>query len=181
MSCKITKGVRQLNEIETLSSQLGQKLLELGWIITTAESCTGGGISSAITEVAGSSAYFERSFITYSNEAKAEMLGVASELISEHGAVSAEVVQAMALGALSNANANIAIAVSGIAGPGGGTEEKPVGTVYLAIAIQYLLDKSTKSTVNVLRLNLTGDRQQVRRETVKYSIINTLDLINEKK
>lgn len=173
--------MRQLNEIETLSSQLGQKLLALGWTITTAESCTGGGISSAITEVAGSSAYFERSFITYSNEAKSEMLGVASELITEHGAVSSEVVQAMALGALSKANANIAIAVSGIAGPGGGTEEKPVGTVYLAIAIQCLLDKSTESTVNVQRLNLAGNRQQVRMDTIKISIIKVLDLITEKK
>ena len=164
-----------------LSSQLGQKLLALGWTITTAESCTGGGISSAITDVAGSSAYFDRSFITYSNEAKSEMLGVARDLITEHGAVSAEVVQAMALGALSKANANIAIAVSGIAGPGGGTEEKPVGTVYLGVAIQCLLDKPTESTVNVVRLNLAGDRQQVRVDTIKSSIIKVLDLINEKK
>lgn len=169
-----------MNEIETLSSELGQQLLEQGWKITTAESCTGGGISSAITEVAGSSAYFDRSFITYSNEAKSEMLGVPAETIIEHGAVSAEVVEAMALGALSEANANIAIAVSGIAGPSGGTEEKPVGTVYLGIAIQYVLDKTTENRVKVLRLNLAGNRNQVRFETIKLSLINTLNLIKEK-
>lgn len=168
-------------EIENLSQQLGAKLLELGWTVTTAESCTGGGISAAITDIAGSSAYFERSFITYSNQAKAQMLGVDMAMIESHGAVSAEVVTAMAQGALTKANANIALAVSGVAGPGGGTKEKPVGTVYLAIAIQYLLDKTRSSEVSVYRLNLSGDRASIRNETIKSSLIKALSLIDEKK
>lgn len=170
-----------MNEIEALSSELGKQLIKRNWTITTAESCTGGGISSAITEVAGSSAYFERSFITYSNQAKSEMLGIDAELIEQHGAVSAEVVESMAKGALVNANANVAIAVSGVAGPGGGTEHKPVGTVYLAIAIQYVLDKKTQTKVKVTRLNLSGNRNQIRVETIKLSLINGLDIILEKK
>lgn len=168
-------------EIENLSQQLGAKLLELGWTVTTAESCTGGGISAAITDIAGSSAYFERSFITYSNQAKAQMLGVDMAMIESHGAVSAEVVTAMAQGALTEANANIALAVSGVAGPGGGTKEKPVGTVYLAIAIQYLLDKARSPEVSVYRLNLSGDRASIRNETIKSSLIKALSLIDEKK
>lgn len=170
-----------MNEIEALSSELGKQLIERNWTITTAESCTGGGISSAITEVAGSSAYFERSFITYSNQAKSEMLDIDAELIEQHGAVSAEVVESMAKGALVNANANVAIAVSGVAGPGGGTEHKPVGTVYLAIAIQYVLDKKTQTKVKVTRLNLSGNRNQIRAETIKLSLFNSLDIILEKK
>lgn len=170
-----------MNEIEALSSELGKQLIERSWTITTAESCTGGGISSAITEVAGSSAYFERSFITYSNQAKSEMLDIDAELIEQHGAVSAEVVESMAKGALVNANANVAIAVSGVAGPGGGTEHKPVGTVYLAIAIQYVLDKKTQTKVKVIRLNLSGSRNQIRTDTIKYSLINSLEIILEKK
>lgn len=173
--------MNQLNEIESLSAELGKQLLELDWTITTAESCTGGGISSAITEVAGSSAYFERSFVTYSNTAKSEMLGISSKVIQEHGAVSAEVVEAMATGALINAGANVAIAVSGIAGPGGGTKDKPVGTVYLAIVIQCLLDKTTEKSIDIFRLSLSGSRSEVRDETIKSSLINALRLIKEKK
>lgn len=169
-----------MNEIKSLSTELGEQLLELGWSITTAESCTGGGISSAITDISGSSAYFERSFITYSNEAKSEMLGIDPEVIKANGAVSAEVVKAMAKGALAQAKANIAIAVSGIAGPGGGTPDKPVGTVYLAIAIQCILDETAVNTVEVLRLNLSGDRNEVRIGTIKFSLFNTLRFIKEK-
>jgi len=168
-----------LNEIETLSQQLGQKLLELGWKITTAESCTGGGISAAITEVAGSSAYFECAFVTYSNEAKSQMLDIDLDQINEFGAVSQQTVESMAKGALDNANANVAIAVSGIAGPGGGSEEKPVGTVWLGIAIQYLLDSEVKSTVYSQRYLFKGDRAEVRNETIKSTLNKVLSLISE--
>jgi nicotinamide-nucleotide amidase len=102
--------------------------------IVTAESCTGGLIAGLLTEIAGSSDVVERGFVTYSNEAKQELLGVPNELIVAHGAVSAEVARAMALGALSHARADLAVAVTGIAGPGGGTKDKPVGLVHLAAA-----------------------------------------------
>ena len=169
-----------MTEIEALSQQLGEKLSALNWSITTAESCTGGGISAAITETAGSSAYFNKSFITYSNQAKSEMVSVPSEVIEQHSAVSEPVVKAMALGALAQAEANIAIAVSGVAGPGGGTEEKPVGTVYLAIAIQYILDNKQYNSIEVTRLALSGSRKEIREETIKSSLINVLNIINEK-
>lgn len=169
-----------MTEIESLSQELGKKLIANDWSITTAESCTGGGISAAITEIAGSSAYFNRSFITYSNQAKSEMVGVASDIIESNGAVSEAVVKAMALGALAAAKANVAIAVSGVAGPGGGTIEKPVGTVYLAIAIQYLLDNKQYESVDVSLLSLSGNRKEIREETIKSSLINTLKLIDKK-
>jgi nicotinamide-nucleotide amidase len=105
-----------------------------GLKIATAESCTGGLIAGLLTEIAGSSDVVERGFVTYSDEAKTEMLGVDAELIRHHGAVSAEVARAMALGALTHAHADIAVAVTGIAGPAGGTRQKPVGLVYLAAA-----------------------------------------------
>jgi nicotinamide-nucleotide amidase len=105
-----------------------------GLRIVTAESCTGGLIAGLLTEIAGSSDVVERGFVTYSNEAKHELLGVPSDLIGEHGAVSAQVARAMALGALKHAHADISVAVTGIAGPGGGTKDKPVGLVYLAAA-----------------------------------------------
>lgn len=102
--------------------------------IATAESCTGGLISSLLTSIAGSSDVFDRAFVTYSNEAKQEMLGVPKELLTEHGAVSAEVAMAMAQGALENSNATICVSVTGIAGPDGGSDEKPVGLVFAAVA-----------------------------------------------
>lgn len=169
-----------MSEIETLSQELGQMLISNNWTITTAESCTGGGISAAITDIAGSSAYFDRSFITYSNQAKSELVGVPSETIDLYGAVSSQVVEAMALGALAKAKANVAIAVSGVAGPGGGSKDKPVGTVYLAIAIQYILDKKPYETVNVTLFNFQGSRKEIRELTIKSSIINALSLIKEK-
>ena len=113
---------------------LAQALRAAGLTLATAESCTGGLIAAACTAVAGSSDWFERGFVTYSNQAKAEMLGVPAALIAAHGAVSAEVAQAMAEGALAHSRADLAVAVTGIAGPGGATPGKPVGTVWLALA-----------------------------------------------
>jgi nicotinamide-nucleotide amidase len=125
-----------MSDDSALAVSLGQLLTARKWQITTAESCTGGGIANVITSVAGSSAWFEQGFITYSNSAKQQQLGVAEALLIKHGAVSEAVVKAMATGACKKANANVAIAVSGVAGPGGGSADKPVGTVWLAWAIQ---------------------------------------------
>lgn len=105
-----------------------------GWMVATAESCTGGMIASALTAIAGSSDVFERGFVTYSNAAKTEMLGVPEELVTAHGAVSRQVAEAMAKGAILNSHASVAVSVTGIAGPGGGSQSKPVGLVYLATA-----------------------------------------------
>lgn len=111
-----------------------EELRTAGLRLASAESCTGGLIAAALTEIAGSSCVFERGFVTYSNEAKIELLGVEGALIEERGAVSAEVARAMALGGLEHSRADICVAVTGIAGPGGGSAEKPVGLVYLAAA-----------------------------------------------
>ncbi|MGL5977103.1 MAG: nicotinamide-nucleotide amidohydrolase family protein, partial [Aeromonas sobria] len=121
-------------EIEHLASELGRALGQRGWLAATAESCTGGGVASAITDIAGSSGWFDRGFVTYTNEAKQQMLGVSGETLAQHGAVSEAVVLEMARGALAHSSASISVAISGIAGPGGATEGKPVGTVWFALA-----------------------------------------------
>ncbi|HEY1325712.1 MAG TPA: CinA family protein [Casimicrobiaceae bacterium] len=118
----------------SLAVALGEALQARGWRAATAESCTGGLVAGAITDVAGSSNWFERGFVTYSNEAKSELLGVPAALIDEHGAVSEQVARAMAEGALARSAADVAVAITGIAGPGGATATKPVGTVCLAFA-----------------------------------------------
>ncbi len=110
---------------------------ENGFMIATAESCTGGMIAAALTSIAGSSDVVERGFVTYSNQAKVEMLGVDDDLITLHGAVSEQVARAMCEGALKNSNANLTVSVTGIAGPGGGSKEKPVGTVHVAVASEH--------------------------------------------
>ena len=116
--------------------QLATQLLRRQWMLVTAESCSGGLIAGACTDLSGSSNWFERGFVTYSNAAKTEMLGVPADLIARHGAVSEEVARAMAEGALTNTPAHIAVSVTGIAGPDGGSPEKPVGLVYLGVASQ---------------------------------------------
>ncbi|MGP2689815.1 nicotinamide-nucleotide amidase, partial [Serratia nevei] len=118
------------NQLRRLSVLVGEKLKAQGRWITCAESCTGGGIAKAITDIAGSSAYFDRGFVTYSNAAKHDLLGVREATLAAHGAVSEEVVREMAIGALRAAQADLALSVSGIAGPDGGSAEKPVGTVW---------------------------------------------------
>ena len=120
------------NEIIDLAGQLGVLLKTKGIKITTAESCTGGGIAQLITEISGSSAWFDRGFVSYSNHSKTQMLGVKQKTLDEYGAVSSEVASEMVVGALKNSEANLAAAVTGIAGPDGGTQQKPVGTVYIA-------------------------------------------------
>jgi len=149
---------------------LADALRGAGLHIATAESCTGGMIAAACTAVAGSSDWFERGFVTYSNEAKAESIGVDPALIAKHGAVSAEVAQAMAIGALAHSRAQLAVAVTGIAGPGGATPGKPVGTVWLALA-------GTKSPVHVELLQLSGDRAAIREATVHAALQRLLSFV----
>ncbi len=123
---------------ESVEAWLGVRLGEKGWRIATAESCTGGLIASRITDVSGSSAYFERGFVTYSNEAKMELLSVAKEIVAAEGgpgAVSEACARAMAEGVRAAAGSEVGLSVTGIAGPGGGSAEKPVGTVYMAVAL----------------------------------------------
>jgi nicotinamide-nucleotide amidase len=121
--------------MSNLAAKLVQAASAKRVLIATAESCTGGLVSAAITDIAGSSAVFDRGFVTYSNEAKADLLGVSPSLIDQHGAVSAEVACAMAEGALKNSRAAISVAITGIAGPGGGSVEKPVGLVHFATSV----------------------------------------------
>lgn len=147
---------------------LAQALRARGRKIATAESCTGGLIAAACTAVAGSSDWFERGFVTYSNEAKAESLGVPMALIQTHGAVSAEVAQAMAEGALAHSHATLTVAVTGIAGPGGATPGKPVGTVWVALA-------QAGRTTQAELLNLAGDRAAVREQTVHHALKRLLE------
>ena len=142
-----------------LLERLADGLRARGWMLASAESCTGGLIAAACTSLAGSSDWFERGFVTYSNAAKTELLGVPAALIAQHGAVSAEVARAMADGALSRSHAQLAVAVTGVAGPGGGTASKPVGTVWLAVAV-------AGSPAQAALLQLAGDRAAVRQQTV---------------
>jgi nicotinamide-nucleotide amidase len=149
--------------LRQLSHQVGEALGRLGATVTTAESCTGGWIAKVITDISGSSAWFERGFVTYSNEAKHQMIGVDSGTLEAHGAVSEAVVREMAQGALCAASADYAVAVSGIAGPNGGSEEKPVGTVWFGFA--------SKSEGTVARHQIfKGDRDTVRRQATEYAL-----------
>jgi nicotinamide-nucleotide amidase len=149
--------------------QLGEALRARGAMLATAESCTGGLIAAACTSVAGSSDWFERGFVTYSNAAKTEMLGVDAALIAAHGAVSAEVASAMAEGALVHSHASLAVAVTGIAGPSGATPGKPVGTVWFALARR---GAATQAEL----LHLAGDRTQVREQTLVLALQRLLNL-----
>lgn len=159
------KTVKELVQI------LGAKLTTLGLVATTAESCTGGGVAYAITEISGSSQWFDRSFVTYSNAAKVDMLGVSGDLIKEFGAVSEEVAYAMAMGALDKANADVSVAISGVAGPTGGTPEKPVGTVCIAwCSINHACKKTTYL--------LTGDRSEVREKSILLALQGLIDTMD---
>lgn len=151
-----------MDPITVLSSSLGEHLQQLNAQVTTAESCTGGGIAEAITRVAGSSAWFEAGYVTYSNSQKTRQLGVPAQLFEQVGAVSREVVEAMVRGAQAGSGARFAVAVSGVAGPGGGSAEKPVGTVWLAWA--------DGEQVHAQRCQFPGNRDQVRHATVQVAL-----------
>jgi len=156
-----------LNAVEAEVLALADALRRRGWHLASAESCTGGLIAAACTAVAGSSDWFERGFVTYSNAAKSEMLGVDPALIAAQGAVSEAVVQAMARGAVDRAKVELGVAVTGIAGPGGATAGKPVGTVWLAVAVR---DAGDYIQVRAERLQLDGDRSAVREQTVRQAL-----------
>ena len=160
---------QEAQALEANLTQISLRLLARGWMLATAESCTGGMIAAACTDLSGSSQWFERGFVTYSNEAKAEMLAVPPGLIEEHGAVSESVARAMADGALAHSRAQVSLAVTGIAGPTGGTEAKPVGTVWFA----WCVDGETHSEMQ----HFAGDRAAVRMATVRYALKRLLSLL----
>ncbi|MEW6679177.1 MAG: nicotinamide-nucleotide amidohydrolase family protein [Pseudomonadota bacterium] len=149
--------------LEALAADLGRVLLARNWMLACAESCTGGWAAQVCTAIAGSSAWFERGFVTYSNAAKMELLGVPEAHLVSHGAVSLQVARAMAEGALQRSRAQAAFAITGVAGPGGGSPEKPVGTVCFAWAAE---GRETR----VERMNFSGDRRAVRARSVAYAI-----------
>lgn len=144
-------------------------LIKKGWMMTTAESCTGGLIAATCTDLAGSSTWFERGFVTYSNAAKTELLGVAPELIAQHGAVSEAVARAMVQGALGHAHAQVAVAVTGVAGPSGGSADKPVGTVWFGFAVP--------GQVLTEHCHFAGDRAAVRSATVQHALVRLTELL----
>lgn len=158
--------------LRELADKLGDRLRAAGLTVATAESCTGGWIAKCITDVAGSSEWFDRGFVTYSNEAKIEQLGVSTEVIETQGAVSEDTVRAMAEGALSRSRADLAVSVSGIAGPGGGTSEKPVGMVWFCW-------QRRGGEPMVRAVPFDGDRETVRREAVKAALWGLLGMAGE--
>ena len=152
-----------MSTIDKLCQELGQKLIGRGYCVTTAESCTGGGIAQAITDIAGSSQWFSHGFVTYSNQAKQQLLAVPESLFLEHGAVSQAVAEAMVEGAINTANADLGVAVSGVAGPGGGSQEKPVGTVWIAWKLK---NNPVKSRCYLF----SGNRKNIRNQSVTESL-----------
>jgi nicotinamide-nucleotide amidase len=157
---------------EDLSQKLGKLLLKRQWVLATAESCTGGGVATAVTEIAGSSQWFDRSFVTYSNEAKMEMLGVELSTLEQFGAVSEQTVLEMVSGTLHHSRANIAVSISGIAGPSGGTAEKPVGTVCFAWA-------TNDGWTTVETHHFSGGRAQVREQAIYHALITLHDYLSD--
>ena len=156
--------------MDDLARRVGERLAASGQVLATAESCTGGWVAQAITAIAGSSDWFDRGFVTYSNEAKQEMLGVRAETLKRHGAVSEETAREMAQGALSRSKATLALSVTGIAGPAGGSREKPVGMVCFAWA--------GRKGARVETMRFSGDRESVRRQSVIHAlegVLKTLD------
>jgi nicotinamide-nucleotide amidase len=166
----VKRNMLTTKSVQELAKLLGEKLSSAGLVAATAESCTGGGVAYAITEISGSSQWFDRSFVTYSNSAKTEMLDVDPSVIEKFGAVSIPVVEAMSFGAVKNSKADITVAISGIAGPDGGTVEKPVGTVCMA---WYSEKNGHKSTT----YSLAGDRTEVRYQAIRMALLGLIDNI----
>jgi nicotinamide-nucleotide amidase len=158
------------NSIQGSAQLLGKKLLKAGLIVSTAESCTGGGVAYAITEISGSSQWFDRGFVTYSNESKLEMLGVKNKTLEKYGAVSQNIVIEMAKGAVKNSNADIAVAISGIAGPTGGTDDKPVGTVCIS---WHSAHKKGKTATYIF----VGGRKAIRCQAVEIALVGLIELV----
>jgi nicotinamide-nucleotide amidase len=166
--------------IAQLVAAVADTLMQHGWMLTTAESCTGGLIAGHCTDLTGSSQWFERGFVTYSNEAKHDMLGVDNAILTEHGAVSELTAQAMALGALRHSRAQVSIAVTGVAGPTGGSKDKPVGTVWFAWGVPSdtgpTLGAET-AWVKTERMQFAGDRAAVRQATIAHALSTLLQLL----
>ncbi|MDP8566884.1 CinA family protein [Methylophilus aquaticus] len=160
--------------METLSLQLGPALQARGWQLALAESCTGGMVAQAVTAIAGSSAWFDRGFVTYSNAAKVDMLAVPASLVDTHGAVSEAVAEAMARGALSRSVAQLSGAITGVAGPGGGSPLKPVGMVCFAWAMHESTGKPVKVIVETC--HFAGDRALVRQQAASTLLAGLLRL-----
>lgn len=160
------------DELYRLAERVGNALKQRAMMLATAESCTGGWVGEVVTAVPGSSDWFDRGFITYSNAAKKEMLGVSAATLATYGAVSEQTVREMASGVLKNSRAQAALAISGIAGPGGGTAEKPVGTVCIAWAFA---NGAAASEQRVF----AGDRREVRKQAVERALQGLLERINQ--
>ena len=160
----------EFEELHRLAEQVGAALKARGWMLASAESCTGGWVGEAVTAVPGSSHWYDRGFITYTNEAKQEMLGVAPATLAQYGAVSEQTVREMVSGALKHSRAKVALAISGIAGPGGGSPQKPVGTVCLAWGVK-------DGSVQAQTRHFSGDRQQVRAQAVAAALQGVLECV----
>lgn len=158
-------------ELHQLAVDVSEKLRARGWMLATAESCTGGWVGQLLTSLPGSSQWYERGFITYANAAKIEMLGVSAELLELHGAVSEATASAMAAGALKNSHAQASLAISGIAGPAGGTPQKPVGLVCYGWAL-------ADGTVLSSTCRLDGDREEIRSRAVAASLRGLIELVS---
>ena len=157
-----------------ISKEVAKRLIARGWTLALAESCTGGLVCAALTDLAGSSDWFERGYITYSNQAKTECLDVAAETIKSFGAVSEQVAKAMSEGAQKNAGVNVSVSISGIAGPAGGSIEKPVGTVCFGWTIQ----KENLAAITICKtMQFSGDRQAVREQARDYALSELIKLL----
>jgi nicotinamide-nucleotide amidase len=156
--------------LTTLATSVGAKLRAKGLMLTTAESCTGGWVAQVVTTIAGSSDWFERGFVTYSDAAKQEMLGVSARTLAAHGAASEQTAREMAIGALAHSRAQVALAITGIAGPSGGSADKPVGMVCFAWALK-------SGAVSAETRQFTGDRESVRRQSVIAALQGVLELL----
>jgi len=160
----------EFEELHRLAEQVGAALKARGWMLASAESCTGGWVGEAVTAVPGSSHWYDRGFITYTNEAKQEMLGVAPATLAQYGAVSEQTVREMVSGVLKHSRAQVALAISGIAGPGGGSAQKPVGMVCLAWGVK-------DGPVQAQTRHFSGDRQQVRAQAVAAALQGVLECV----
>ncbi len=155
-----------------LAHRLGEALLNRHWRCAVAESCTGGRVAAAITEIAGSSKWFDRGFVTYTNQSKTDLLGVTQKLLAAQGAVSESVVRAMAEGALAASQADVTVAISGIAGPGGGSADKPVGLVWFAWSLR-------QGTTHAASYCFNGDRSAVRSQAVSVALEGILSITTQ--
>ena len=162
-----------MTELEKLATELGAALAARGFMLVLAESCTGGMAAEAVTSIAGSSAWFDRAFITYSNQAKVDMLGVSNQTLLQYGAVSEQTAAEMAEGALKFSLAQISASITGIAGPDGGTADKPVGTVCFGFALK----SSLKTSISTSTQYFTGSRESVRQQATIYAITQLLALM----